>query len=171
MAITLYHEFACIILPLPALKATWNGICNAFNFFTVTNLQLKQKLELDSDYINRSWQQTACWVCLAIEMYVCTCVNLRWQTAQPGQKVCACTHDTRWGISSSPWCRFDSICVHTLQCWCTDIHSPPHGCSCRCPLGSSYKTRSHLPGGPQGLVTHNTRVSKIPISSSKTHNW
>lgn len=102
------------------------------------------------------------------------CINLQWQTAWPGQKViwfivCAYTHDTRWGISSSPWRRFDSICVHMLQCWCTNIHSPPHGCSCRCPLGSSYRTRSHPPGGPQGLVTHNTWVSKKSQIASQKH--
>lgn len=73
------------------------------------------------------------------------------------------THGRQRGSANQWWRPFGSSGEHMLQHWCRNTHSLLHGCSHRCPPGSSYRTMWHLP------TEHQTPLNTEIISHSLVH--
>lgn len=76
--------------------------------------------------------------------------------------LCVQTHDKQRAISSVSWPPADSTCVHMQQWTYRGTRSPPHGRSCKCLWGSSYRTRPHPPVWYTQHV-HMVRDTNTPI--------
>lgn len=73
------------------------------------------------------------------------------------------THGRQKGSANQWWRPFGSSGEHMLQHSCRNTHSLLHGCSCRCPPGSSYRTMWHLP------TEHQTPLNTETLSHSHVH--
>lgn len=98
---------------------------------------------------------------LSFSLFIHRCISSYWLLSQwlilgilLGWGV---THGRQKGSANRWWCPFGSSGEHMLQHWCRNTHSLLHGCSHRCPPGSSYRTMWHLP------TEHQTPLNTVYI--------
>lgn len=73
------------------------------------------------------------------------------------------TYGRQKGSANQWWCPFGSSGEHMRQHLCRNTHNLLHGCSHRCPPGSSYRTMWHLP------IEHEKPLNTETLSHSHVH--